>query len=183
MSPKVRPRAKTLEYAEHVKRQEDLRDAAHEFDERRQDLMADVQRKFGLPVSARSDGVYRPDPEGPSWFLDRAWASGADVLRDFVPPPTVQGPGEARHRLSSVEKRDLTTAASDGGNFVPTGSPPSYVASAFATAARNAAVLASQLRVEPLPTTGMTISAPRLSGGATTTVMATETRPSRRPTR
>jgi hypothetical protein len=131
---------------------------------------------FGRPASSASDGAYGPDSER-SWFLDCAFANAGDtILREVIPPPNVGSQAEAMQRLASVgrERRDLTTTATAGGNFVPSGSPPSYVAEAFAVGARNAAVLASSLRSEPLPPSGMTVTTGRLTTGGTTVVQASE---------
>ncbi len=113
-----------------------------------------------------------------SWILDSAFANFGDTtLRSLIPPPQVGSQEEARSRLRTVrgrEARDLSTTATQGGGFVPSGSPPSYLAAAFAVGAHNKAVLASSLRSEDLPPSGMTITTGRISTSGTTTVQASE---------
>ena len=177
MSPRVKPRATTVEYQRHLDGQENVRDAARHFAVEKDAAMERTLRKFGLPVSSSGDGAYSLGSER-SWFLDSAFAIAGDTtLRGLIPPPIVGSQGEAFERLRSIggrERRDLTTTATAGGNFVPSGSPPSYVANAFAVGAHNKAVLASQLRSEPLPPTGMTITTGRISTPASTAVQASE---------
>lgn len=177
MSPRVKPkpRATTVEYQRHLDEAQNIREAARDFRVEQQDAIERVLHRFGLPASSVNDGAYGDGKN--SWFLDAAFANASDtLLRDLIPPPNVGSQAEAMQRLASVgrERRDLTTTATAGGNFVPSNSPPSYVADAFAVGARNAAVLASQLRSEALPPVGMTVSTARFSTGGTTVVQSSE---------
>lgn len=178
MSPRVKPRATTVEYQRHLDEQQNVRDAARAFAGEKEAAMERTLRRFGLPASSSGDGAYGPFGER-SWFLDSAFAVAGDTtLRGLIPPPIVGSQEEALQALRSVnggrERRDLTTTVTAGGNFVPSGSPPSYVADAFAVGAHNRAVLASQLRSEPLPPTGMTITTGRISTPASTSIQASE---------
>jgi HK97 family phage major capsid protein len=73
-----------------------------------------------------------------------------------------------------AERRDLTTTAGAGGEFVPAGGPPIFIAEEFARAARNASMLLSALRRRPLPEAGMKLDVPRLATGASAAVQNPE---------
>lgn len=71
--------------------------------------------------SVREPGPYGVG-SGRSYFLDLLWSVGGESqLRDQIPGPLVGSMSEARARLSSgVERRDLTTSATQGeGSFRP----------------------------------------------------------------
>ena len=105
--------------------------------------------------------------------MDLIWATGgADQLRGQVPPPIVGDINEARRRVTS-ERRDLTTSATAGGGFVPTGSPP--------TSAKGSLLPLELPRrwrpcfpFEPLADTGMVVKTPRITTGTSTAVATTE---------
>src|SRR5262249_40040513 len=84
------------------------------------------------------------------------------------------GVDDARRRLGSYEARDLSTTATAGGDFVPTG-VPAYVGDDYATALRNRSVLQSILTTRPLPDKGMTVKTPRLSTGTAVAVQTENT--------
>lgn len=178
MSPRVKPRARSVEFQRHLDEREDLRDAAADFARGKGEALESTLQRFGLPSSStRGNGAYTDSDH--SWFLDLAFATGGDrLLRDMPAPPIVGSPEEAWERLRSVqggrERRDLSTTATAGGGFVPTNSAPSYVADSFGIAAHNAAVLSAALGTREIPPTGTTISTGRISTGASTTVAASE---------
>jgi HK97 family phage major capsid protein len=80
---------------------------------------------------------------------------------------------DARARLATVETRDVTSSDPGVAAFLPSDAP-SFIASHFANAARAAAVLASAMRVEPLPRKGSDVSIPKFSVGAAAGIQATE---------
>jgi hypothetical protein len=165
MSPRLGPKS----YGEHVDEQERIRAAAREFAADKEASLERVSRKHGI-TSVREPSPYGSGSEH-SYFLDLAYAV-ADI--PSPPPPIVGDVAAARKRLQSVaERRDLTTTVTAGGNFVPTGTP-AYVGEKFAAAARAAATMATVLPFEPLPETGMTVKAPRITSGTSTAVMASE---------
>jgi HK97 family phage major capsid protein len=117
----------------------------------------------------------------------RAQARANPVLRGHVDEP-IPAPGErsaggvegARSRLrraarqmGPLERRDLSTAAGTGGEFVPPGAP-AFIGVEFAAAARAQATLAAALPRRPLPDAGLKIEVPRIATGATVAVQASE---------
>lgn len=169
MSPTYVP--KTREYREQVDKDARISAAADEYAAETDAALARVSEKHGLR------GVREPSPyeigTDRSYFLDLIWATGgADQLRGQVPPPIVGDINEARRRVTS-ERRDLTTSATAGGGFVPTGSP-AYIGERFAAAARAAATMADVLPFEPLADTGMVVKTPRITTGTSTAVATTE---------
>jgi hypothetical protein len=146
-----------------------FRAAATEYAQQRRAVMDDVLERHDLPRIPRDPevGIYGPG-SGRSWFADSAFARASDEqLRDVLPPPLVGSPQEAQARLersAARERRDLSTAATTGGGFLPTG-PPAFIGSAFAAAARAAAVLPSILPTHPLPDIGMNLTTPRITTG------------------
>jgi HK97 family phage prohead protease len=91
-----------------------------------------------------------------------------------LPHPVHGGLEEARQRLATVERRDVTAGGAAAGFTPASGSLPTYLAGLFSDAARAEAVVARELPQEPLPPTGMVVYAPRLSTGAAVSVQASE---------
>jgi hypothetical protein len=165
--PRVVP--KTREYAAHVNEQANLRDASYEYARRKDEALSSVQQRFGFPSVGRSENGPYGEGTNRSYFLDLMYAAG-EPRKLPIPPPIVGSPQEAQQRMQSVqgrEYRDLTTVSTDGGGFVPTGSPPSYVADAFAASARAASVMSGVLPYRPLPASGMELKSPRITTSAT----------------
>jgi hypothetical protein len=171
------PRVVTKEYREHLAERQALREASAEYGKLRDAAIADVSERFGFASAGKSDnGPYGPGTDR-SWFLDLAYSVGDP--RTMPLPPNLVGSAEAaQERLQRVhggiERRDLSTTVTAGGNFVPTGSPPSYVADAFAASARAASVMSDVLPYRPLPPTGMALKTPRVTTSATVAIQATE---------
>jgi HK97 family phage major capsid protein len=93
-----------------------------------------------------------------------------DVRASMMGDPTA-AERLARHgREMAVEMRDLTTVVTDGGNFVP----PQYLGSAYAEYAREARPVADVIPKQPLMTTGMSITIPRITTGTAVASQATE---------
>jgi HK97 family phage major capsid protein len=162
---------KTREYREHEDKEARIGAAVEEYAAEKDAAFARVSQRHGL-WSVREPSAYGPSSDR-SYFLDLVWATGgADQLRGQTPPPIVGNVSEALRRVTS-EQRDLTTSATAGGGFVPTGSP-AYIGEKFAAAARAAATLATVLPFEPLADTGMVVKTPRVTTGTSTAVMATE---------
>jgi hypothetical protein len=80
----------------------------------------------------------------------------------------------ADFRESVRERRDVTTGDPGFGTFLPGGAVPSYIASAFATAARAEATLSTILPTSPLPASGMTVVVPHLDTGAAVALQVNE---------
>ena len=130
-------------------------------------------------AAAQIDPVPSPEPYGPgphhSWFMDQAFAHASpETMRGTILPPLVDLQA-ARSRLAVVqglERRDLTTTVTDGGNFVPSG-VPGFIGDAFAAAVRTAArrcpgiLPVRDLRTRHVP------QGPRITTGATTAVHGT----------
>lgn len=77
-----------------------------------------------------------------------------------------------RHqREMQVEFRnDLTTVATDGGEFVP----PQHLQAEWAALARAGRVFANTIPSRPIPSTGMSFTVPKVTGGTTTALQTTE---------
>jgi HK97 family phage major capsid protein len=85
------------------------------------------------------------------------------------------GADEARRRLLTVERRDVSTADPGAGVFVPpSGSMPAYLANDFAEAARSQATLLALFPNRPLPEFGMDVTVPRLDTGVAVAVQSSE---------
>jgi len=163
----------TAEYGDHLRSLQDQHDAAYEYDAGKRDLLDRTLRRFGMPTTGRGDGEYHLGGLR-SFFQDLAWSSQAAEMLGSVPPPTVGSVAQARARVDQVEKRDLTTSATDGGGFLGNGAVPGYIAAEFALAMRTHAQIASVLKHADLPASGMVVTSPRLSTGTSTAVQATE---------
>jgi HK97 family phage prohead protease len=149
------------------------------------------------PLRVRERSAYGPGSNF-SWFRDLATVSLAQGQQNKRAELELEygrlGPGdgtspigsrseqgdqggvdEARARLNTVETRDITTADPGAGVFVPaSGSVPTFVADAFAAAARAQATLAVTLPRRELPASGLTVTAPGLSTGASVATQAPE---------
>jgi Phage capsid family len=102
--------------------------------------------------------------------------AGRGALGEWARSLRARDEAERAHPLSRHigERRDLTTTAGAGGDFVPAGSPPIFIADEFARAARNASMLLGTLGTRPLPETGMKLEVPRLATGASAAVQNRE---------
>jgi hypothetical protein len=120
--------------------------------------VADDQPEMYIPAPGGPDGDLGPGQRleearsrlQATWHAEERSESWARTLR-------AQDVAEAAHPLSRHigERRDLTTTAAGGGDFVPAAGPPIFIAEEFARAARNASMLLNTLRTRPLPETGM----------------------------
>jgi hypothetical protein len=148
--------------------------------------VADDQPEMYIPAPGGPDGDLGPGQRleearsrlQATWHAEERSESWARTLR-------AQDVAEAAHPLSRHigERRDLTTTAAGGGDFVPAAGPPIFIAEEFARAARNASMLLNTLRTRPLPETGMKLDVPRLATGASVAVQNLSCRWCRRPTR
>lgn len=116
------------------------------------------------PKGGRVEHVYRPNNENGNFFF-------RDLLR------ASRGDSEASERLRVSERlslasqyRDLTTTATDGGGFVP----PLYMGELWASAPRAGRPFADAVGSRPLPSSGMSITLPRVTTAPATAVQATE---------
>lgn len=129
------------------------------------------------PVSVRSRSVYGPGSQH-SYFRDKALVEVAEqhgqALRLKGIPGAAQLPfggatqeslGEARKRLATVERRNVTTSDPGAAGFLPAGDVPAFISDQFAVSARAAAVVAPLLTAAELGPGG-TVSVPRFSTGA-----------------
>lgn len=105
--------------------------------------------------------------------VDRALTKGGIASAGTVPIPGPKHAGPegtleaARRRLAiSAELRDLSSTPGAGGEFVPAGGAPPYIADAFATAARAKAVLPQVLNRRDLPEAGLVVQTARFATGA-----------------
>jgi HK97 family phage prohead protease len=150
------------------------------------------------PLRVRPVEAYGPDSPH-SFFRDlvavrlaeaaahRARGAGLPVGADLhgLPAFGVQGAeadqgglAEARARLATIERRDVTTGDPGAGAFVPaTGTVPAFVAELFATAAHAEARLFAALPQFPLPAAGTDVTVPRIATGASVAVQAAENAP------
>ena len=106
--------------------------------------------------------VYRPDVPETSFFRDLYAARRGDY-----------GAAERLHRnnaLAGTERRAGSTTAGAGGEFAP----PGWLIDEFVALARPGRVTADLCHKEPLPTGVSNINLPRVSGGTTTAVQATQ---------
>jgi HK97 family phage major capsid protein len=86
------------------------------------------------------------------------------------------GDAEAAERLDhyrrevDVERRDLTTSDTAGGEFVP----PQHLQSEWASLARAGRPFANALNARPIPSVGMEFTIPKVSTGSAAAVQATQ---------
>lgn len=117
-------------------------------------------------VTTREPLTYRKASEGGqhSFFKD---LYNAKFNQDFGATARLQ-----RHqREMAVEFRnDLTTVATDGGEFVP----PQHLQSDWAQLARAGRVFANAIGSRPIPSEGMSFTIPKVTGGATTALQTTQ---------
>lgn len=105
--------------------------------------------------------------------VDRALRDGGVPAFGGGPIPSRLDGGldEARKRLQIAgERRDLSSTAGVGGEFIPSAGPPVFVAEAFATAARARSRMATILPTRRLPESGLKVTAPRFGTGSAAAV-------------
>lgn len=110
----------------------------------------------------------------PDVYSEHTSREGRSFFRDVV-YATTRGDAEAQERLQrharqAQEKRDISTTATAGGNFVP----PQYLGDFYAEFARESRPFADAVPKQPLMTTGMSITIPRITTGTTVIVSQTE---------
>ena len=132
----------------------------------------DYRTPSGLSYSVKENSYYGPSSPH-SWFRDLALSASENIDNlDAFPHPQFGGPEEARKRLQTAggtkEERDLSTAATAGGNFAP----PAFLFDQFSTAVRAASVLPQILPENTLPgeIRNETLFTPRITTGATAAV-------------
>lgn len=161
--------------------------AAHDnLNHKKADMTTDTTTTRGRVTDVRDRPVYG-DGSPYSFFRDL-------VLRDLAQPapadlPRYPGanqttwrlptrPGDeieqVRQRLASVEERALSSTGGAGGEFVPAGGLPQFLAAEFTTAARARAVAAPLLNPEPLPSGGLAVKLPRIVNPASVAPQASE---------
>lgn len=132
------------------------------------DSTASEGRQFhAVPKGGKTEHVYRPNNEnGNLYFRDLYLASA-------------KGDHRAAERLEAASRqsreegkqyRDLTTTATDGGGFVP----PLYMGELWAAAPRPDRPFANALGSRPLPSSGMSITLPRVTTAPAVAAQATE---------
>ena len=117
-------------------------------------------------ATTREPLTYRKPSEGGKYsFFQDLYRSKFE--QDFGATARLQ-----RHqREMAVEFRnDLTTVATDGGEFVP----PQHLQSDWAQLARAGRVFANAIGSRPIPATGMSFTIPKVTGGATTALQTTQ---------
>jgi HK97 family phage major capsid protein len=109
---------------------------------------------FAQPRGSRVEHVYRPNNDNGNCYFH-------DLYR-----ATFKGDVHARERLAKSEAmsqasqyRDITTSATAGGGFVP----PLYMGDLWAEAPRPGRPFANAVGSRPLPSTGMSITLPRVT--------------------
>jgi hypothetical protein len=111
----------------------------------------------------------------PRTYTQQSSARGVSFFKDIV-DATVGQNYIARERLErhsreeELETRDISTTVTAGGNFVP----PNYLGEFYAEFAREGRPFADILPKQPLMTTGMSITIPRITTGTTVIVSQTE---------
>lgn len=107
-------------------------------------------------------------------YTERTSYQGVSFFSDVV--KSTQGDSGALERLArhqremEMERRDLTTTVTAGGNFVP----PAYLGDLYAGMARAGRPFADVVPKQPLMTSGMSITIPRITTGTTAESQATE---------
>lgn len=121
--------------------------------------------RFALPAGQRVEHVYRPNNDnGNHYFADLYRASTKSDTR------AAERLEQAAKQSQAAGLRDLTTTATDGGGFVP----PLYMGELWANAPRPGRPFANAVGSRPLPSTGMSITLPRVTTAPATAVQATE---------
>lgn len=190
--PRVKPRIK--DYADHLDERARVAEAAAEFDRAKTDALDKVARKHDLPLTVRERSAYGPGAPY-SFFRDLASVAADNaavgsgiaagdpratrMISSEIPSRIHGSTDEARTRLATVgvERRDLSSSLTAGGNFVLNFTPtaaPGYVGRAFAAAVRQKAVVANLLRHEPLPPSGVKIETTRLTTGTAVAVQSAD---------
>jgi HK97 family phage major capsid protein len=125
---------------------------------------ADEPNQPAQRVEVKEPLTYRSPKEGGqhSFFHDlRASNLGDDAARDRL----------NRHASEMrVEKRDLTSTAGAGGEFIP----PMWLMDRWIPLLRSSRAIADSLTQLDLPSGAMSISLPKLSGGTATAIQASE---------
>lgn len=97
--------------------------------------------------------------EGRSFFIDMVNATRGDIEARLR---------LERHTLDIAETRDLSTTVTAGGNFVP----PQYLGQLYAELPRPGRQFADAIGSQPLMSTGMNITIPRITTGTTEVLQA-----------
>lgn len=190
MSPRVIP--KTPEYIRHVQERHRVQEAALEHAADVEASLDRLSRKHGLTAvrSRAGDGDYGARSVY-SWFADQWQVRSAEARKTAaiargvgrvdasdsapgVPSRTHGTIHDARARLAAVELRDLSSTATQGGEFLLGAGTPLFIADAFSAAARAQATLADALPSGTLPDEGLKIELPRFTTGASVAVQASE---------
>jgi HK97 family phage major capsid protein len=153
--------AKFDEEEENVERLKSAIDRHVRMDNAYKDVprVKDGETSTGRITSVTEPLTYRPEAEGgkASFFQD-VWAAKSGN-------PTAQA-RLARHQKEMAIRNDMTTSATDGGEFVP----PQHIQEKWAELARAGRVYANVIGSLPIPTTGMSFTVPRVTSGVTTAV-------------
>ena len=124
----------------------------------------------GLSIYAGDGHVKREEKT----YTERSSYTGRSFFLDLY--MSTLGDGEARERLErhtrevAMERRDLTTTVTAGGNFIP----PQYLGELYAELPRSARPFANAIPNRPLMATGMNITIPRITTGTSVAAQATE---------
>ena len=117
---------------------------------------------LSLVVKEKKTYTLEAAAEGRSFFVDMVNATRGDI--------------EASMRLQrhtqdvAAERRDLSTVVTAGGNFVP----PAYLGNLYAELPRPGRKFADAIGSQPLQSTGMNITLPRITTGTTEVIQTAD---------
>lgn len=146
-------------------------------------IAAAIERQVNLSNALKQVPRDEPDPKGaprvtgkePLTYRKAAEGGQHSFFRDVLLAKAGNPASIARlqrhEREMAVEFRnDLTTSATDGGEFVP----PLHLQQEWAALARAGRVFANAIGSRPIPSTGMSFTVPKITGGATTALQTTQ---------
>ena len=131
----------------------------------------DEEQQRSVPAIYAGEGHVKREERT---YTERTSYTGRSFFLDLY--KSTLGDGEARERLErhtrevAMERRDLTTTVTAGGNFIP----PQYLGELYAELPRSARPFANAIPNRPLMATGMNITIPRITTGTTVAAQATE---------
>lgn len=120
-----------------------------------------------VPKGGRTEHVYRPNNDNGNHYFRDLWLANTKGDSQAADRLAVSA---RQSREEGKQYRDLTTTATDGGGFVP----PLYMGELWAAAPRPDRPFANHLGSRPLPSTGMSITLPRVTTAPATAAQTTE---------
>lgn len=110
----------------------------------------------------------------PRTYTEQTSYQGVSFFKDVrdanLGDPAAQQRLQRHGQEEAVERRDITTTATQGGNFVP----PNYLGERYAEYARESRPFADVVPTMPLMATGNTVTIPRITTGPAVASQATE---------